>query len=79
MSFFSAWLTGELVVLVLFWQIVFTALFAWLGAFDSWPGWLGLAITVVSWCGLVWVIVVSQAVFLSIAVDAYQAALKEQK
>ena len=51
-SFFSAWLTTELAVLHLGWQIVAVVLFVVFGALDSWLGWLGLVITLVSWFGL---------------------------
>ena len=59
-SFFSAWLTTELAVLHLAWQIVAVVLFVVFGALDSWLGWLGLAITLVSWFGL-WTLVGSGA------------------
>ncbi|MBM3674765.1 MAG: alpha/beta hydrolase [Actinobacteria bacterium] len=51
-SFFAAWLTGELVLWHVAWQAVATALFVALGALEAWPGWLGLAITFASWAGL---------------------------
>ena len=47
-TFFTAWLTTELALWIIFWQIVITAAFVVFGALDSWPGWLGLALTVVS-------------------------------
>ena len=53
MSFFAAWLTGELAVWHIVWQAVATVVFIALGALDAWPGWLGLAITLASWVGLV--------------------------
>jgi acetyl esterase/lipase len=55
-TFFSAWLTTELAVLHLAWQVVATVLFVAFGALDSWLGWLGLAITLASWFGL-WTII----------------------
>ena len=51
-TFFTAWLTTELALWIIFWQIVITAAFVAFGALDSWPGWLGLALTVVSCAGL---------------------------
>jgi acetyl esterase/lipase len=51
-SFFSAWLTTELAVFHLAWQVVATAAFISLGALGSWPGVVGLALTAVSWVGL---------------------------
>ena len=53
LSFFAGWLTGELALHHLAWQIVATVVFAWLGALEAWPGQLGLMITVASWAGLV--------------------------
>lgn len=52
-SFFASWLTIELAPHHLAWQAAATVVFAWLGAFEHWPGWLGLGITLVSWVGLV--------------------------
>jgi acetyl esterase/lipase len=51
-TFFAAWLTTELAVLHLTWQLVATVVFVAFGALDSWLGWLGLACTLVSWSGL---------------------------
>jgi acetyl esterase/lipase len=52
-SFFSAWLTTELALFQLVWQLVATAVFIAAGALGSWPGLVGLALTCVSWLGLV--------------------------
>jgi acetyl esterase/lipase len=52
-SFFAGWFTSELPLHHLFWQVVATAIFGALGAFNSWPGWLGLGIAFAQWCGLV--------------------------
>jgi acetyl esterase/lipase len=52
-SFFAGWLTAELALHHLAWQIAMTAVFVWLGALSAWPGRLALVITVVSWVGLV--------------------------
>src|SRR4029078_8368071 len=51
-TFFTAWLTTELALWIVFWQIVVTVVFVAFAARDSWPRCLGLALTVVSWCGL---------------------------
>src|SRR5262249_26687130 len=51
-SFFAGWLTSELAIHHIAWQLGMTALFAWAGALAAWPGRLGLAISVVSWVGL---------------------------
>jgi len=53
LSFFAGWLTGELALHHLAWQVVATIVFAWWGALNAWPGQLGLVITVASWAGLV--------------------------
>jgi acetyl esterase/lipase len=52
-SFFAGWLTAELALHHIVWQVAMTGLFVWLGALSGWPGRLGLAITLVSWVGLV--------------------------
>jgi acetyl esterase/lipase len=52
LSFFAGWLTTELALHHLAWQVALTVVFAWLGALDTWPGQLGLVITVVSWVAL---------------------------
>jgi acetyl esterase/lipase len=51
-SFFSAWLTTELAIFHLAWQLVATAAFVAAGALGSWPGLVGLSLTCVSWIGL---------------------------
>ena len=51
-SFFAGWLTTELALHHIAWQVVFTGAFVWAGALAAWPGWLGLGITLVSWAGL---------------------------
>jgi acetyl esterase/lipase len=52
-SFFAGWLTSELPLHHIAWQVVATVVFGALGAFRGWPGWAGLGVAVVSWCGLV--------------------------
>jgi acetyl esterase/lipase len=59
LSFFAGWLTVELAVFHVAWQVTATVVFVWLGALDTWPGVLGLAITAVSWAGLLWLQLVS--------------------
>lgn len=51
-SFFAGWLTSELALHHLGWQIVAAVGFLLAGALDGWPGWLGLAICIGSWAGL---------------------------
>ncbi len=51
-SFFAGWLTSELVVHHLVWQLVATLFFVWMGALAAWPGWLGLGVSAVSWAAL---------------------------
>jgi acetyl esterase/lipase len=52
-AFFAGWLTTELPIHHLAWQLAGTALFVWAGALGAWPGWIGLAIALISWVGLV--------------------------
>jgi acetyl esterase/lipase len=52
-SFFAGWLTGELALHHIAWQLVATVVFGSLGAFEAWPGRIGLLVTIVSWVGLV--------------------------
>jgi acetyl esterase/lipase len=52
-TFFATWLTSELALWHLFWQVVFTVGFVWAGALQSPLGWLALGVTVASWAGLV--------------------------
>jgi len=59
-SFFAGWLTSELSVHHLAWQLVATVGFVWAGALEAWPGWLGLGITLVSWIGLLALLVSSR-------------------
>ena len=51
-SFFAGWLTAELAIHHLLWQLVATLAFAWAGAIRGWPGGVGLALTAGSWLGL---------------------------
>ncbi|MFO7590426.1 MAG: alpha/beta hydrolase [Acidimicrobiia bacterium] len=51
-SFFAGWLTSELAVHHIVWQVIATAVFVAAGALEAWPGWLALAITLASWVGL---------------------------
>src|SRR5438093_1450115 len=59
-SFFAGWLTGELALHHLAWQVGMTLVFAGTGALRAWPGWVGLAITLLSWCGLARCLVVAR-------------------
>ena len=52
LSFGAAWLTGELALHHVLWQMLFTAGFIWLGVLSAWPGQVGLAITLLSWVAL---------------------------
>jgi hypothetical protein len=51
-SFFAGWLTTELALHHILWQLVFTVGFVWAGALAAWPGWIALALVVASWIGL---------------------------
>lgn len=52
-SFFAGWLTTELALHHVAWQIAATLVFVRLGALDAWPGWVALGVTLVSW-GFLW-------------------------
>lgn len=51
-SFFAGWLTTELALHHIGWQVLMTLVFVWAGALQAWPGKLGLLIAVLSWIGL---------------------------
>ena len=53
LSFFAGWLTTELALHHLAWQVVLTLGFVWAGALGAWPGFVGLGISLASWAGLV--------------------------
>ena len=50
--FFAGWLTTELPLHHLAWQLAATAAFVAAGAMGAWPGWVGLFITLGSWAAL---------------------------
>ncbi len=52
MSFFAGWLTSELALHHIAWQLLATVGFVWAGALSAGPGWIALAISVVSWVAL---------------------------
>ncbi len=51
-SFMAGWLTTELALHHIAWQVAMTLLLAWAGALGAWPGQIGLVITIVSWVAL---------------------------
>ncbi|APR78796.1 carboxylesterase family protein (lipO) [Minicystis rosea] len=51
--FFAGWLTSELAIHHLVWQVIATAAFVWAGALAAWPGFVALALVLISWVGLV--------------------------
>lgn len=51
--FFAGWLTSELPIHHLAWQVLAAAAFVWAGALSAWPGYVALAIALGSWAGLV--------------------------
>ncbi len=53
-SFFAGWLTGELALFHLVWQLAAATVLVALGALDAWPGLVGLGVSIGSWAGLVW-------------------------
>jgi len=52
LSFSMGWITGELALQNIVWQMVVTALFITYGALHGWAGWAGLALAIVGWIGL---------------------------
>jgi len=50
--FMAAWLTGELALHHVAWQVVAALGFVAAGALETWPGQLGAAVTLASWVGL---------------------------
>jgi acetyl esterase/lipase len=81
-SFFAGWLTTELALHHIAWQVAMTALFVWAGALATWPGWVGLGITLVSWAGLARCLTVARGAESVVASaldtglgDAYGAAI----
>ena len=52
-AFFAGWLTAELPLQHLAWQVLVTALFLRAGVLGSWPGLVGLGLSLVSWAALV--------------------------
>ena len=51
-SFFAGWLTSELPLHHIAWQLLATFAFGASGALEAWPGWIGLAVTLGSWMGM---------------------------
>jgi acetyl esterase/lipase len=52
LSFSLGWITGELALQNIVWQMVATAIFITFGALHGWAGWVGLAIAIAGWIGL---------------------------
>lgn len=71
-SFMAGWLTGELPLHHIAWQVLATVGFALGGALSAWPGWLGLLISLGSWTGLGYA-----ALEADRAGDALERALRE--
>jgi acetyl esterase/lipase len=71
-SFFAGWLTAELALHHVGWQLLATLLWARAGGLGGLPGRLGLAITLLSWAGLVVCYLRGRA-----AGDAVERALRE--
>jgi acetyl esterase/lipase len=54
LAFFAAWLTTELALHHLVWQVIVVAFFVSGGVLSSWLGWVALGLLVLSWVGLGW-------------------------
>ncbi len=59
-SFFAAWLTGELALHHVFWQVCLTGLFIWATGLQEWPSVVALVVACLSWIGLGWTLVQSR-------------------
>lgn len=59
-SFFAGWLTGELALHHLLWQIALTVLFVWAAGLHEWPSIAALVIAGLSWLGLVRILIESR-------------------
>ena len=57
-SFGAGWLTGELALQHIVWQVALIAGLSAAGALSGWAGWLGLGIAIVDWVALAWVALV---------------------
>jgi acetyl esterase/lipase len=51
LSFFAGWLTGELALHHVAWQLPCVVMLVAAGALDAWPGWVGLALVCCAWAG----------------------------
>ncbi len=60
-SFFASWITIELALFHIVWEVIATAIFIRFGALDAWPGWVALAIAAANWVLLLVVVVRSRA------------------
>src|SRR5262249_6708337 len=50
--FFAGWLTAELPLYHIAWQLAATAAFWRMHAFYAWPGWVGLGVALLTWVAL---------------------------
>jgi len=71
-SFLAGWLTSELPVHHVAWQVVATFFWVAMGALSGWPGWLGLGISLVSWFYLLKIVPIARA-----AGPIFEASLRE--
>jgi acetyl esterase/lipase len=60
LSFSAGWITGELALQNIVWQMIATALFISFGALHGWAGWTALALAIVGWVGLLGLAVVGR-------------------
>jgi acetyl esterase/lipase len=59
-SFFASWLTGELALHNLLWQLIIAGVFVWSIGLREWPSVVALLILSLSCMGLLWILVVSR-------------------
>jgi acetyl esterase/lipase len=60
LSFSAGWITGELALQNIVWQMIATVLFISFGALHGWAGWTALALAIVGWVGLLGLAVVGR-------------------
>lgn len=86
-SFFAGWLTKELALHHIAWQMVATLIFVALGALDHWPGWVALGVAPLSWSGKWWLHrqslrtpeVVEQALRAGLGANYRERVISEQR
>src|SRR5438552_7204541 len=80
-AFFAGWLTSELPIHTIAWQLVAAAVLIAAGALSGLAGWIGLVVTLISWAGLLFLVTQAQraeAVFEQALVNALGPDYRER-